>query len=77
MLAGKVLELRIKLGLTQDQLAERVDRSPRHVQRIEAGEANLDLDGLDDLAAALGVELAELLTAPATKLTRRAGRPRR
>ena len=54
--AGKALaEARRRQGLTQAQLAERACVDQAVVSRAERGRANLTLDLLADLAAALGV----------------------
>ena len=52
---------RVRLKMTQEQLAEQVGFYPRTVQKIEAGEINVPLTTLARLQAALGCEWAELL----------------
>lgn len=67
-------ELRRERGLTQEQLAERLEVSLQYVQRIEGGRANLSIRSLVKLANALQVNVAELLAKPrSSKRTR--GRP--
>ena len=48
------------LGLTLQQLADRMETDPRQARRIERGEANLGVDSLLKLSGALGVPLAQL-----------------
>jgi transcriptional regulator with XRE-family HTH domain len=72
----RVREERERAGLTQEEFAERVDLSPRNVQRVESGEANISMRTLFAISFALDVEPAELLSAPASKTRRRMpGRP--
>ena len=77
IVGGRTLELRTALGWTQEILAERLGWSPRQVQKVEAGEANLRLDRLVELAVALGADLRDLLTPLAANPQRRVGRPRK
>lgn len=67
--SGKVLEhlaqnlrrLRLKAGLSQEELARRAGLSRRMVNGLEAGTANISLSNLDNLATALGVTFVELV----------------
>lgn len=52
-------------GLSQAALAERSGVSRRTIIKLEAGEANISLSGLDRLAEALGVTFVDLVAAPA------------
>lgn len=54
--------LRVSRGLTQENLAEYLDLTPRYLAGIERGERNLTLDSVDSLAEALQVESLALLT---------------
>jgi transcriptional regulator with XRE-family HTH domain len=54
-------QLRVKAGLTQEQLADRAGMHRTFVGRLERGQSSLRVERLFDLAAALGVELADLL----------------
>lgn len=58
---SNVRALRRRLGLTQEQVAERTRIGWRRVQAIEGGAANVTLRTLDRLAAALEVDVAALL----------------
>ncbi len=51
--------------LSQVALADRAGISRRTVVKLEAGEANISLTGLDHLADALGVTFVDLVAAPA------------
>jgi len=53
--------LRVKQGLTQEQLAERAGMHRTFIGLIERGESGVSVERLPDLAVALGVEPAELL----------------
>ena len=60
-LGRQIRELRLKAGLTQEQLAERADLHPTYLGAVERGERNLSLKNLDRLAEALHVPLHSLL----------------
>lgn len=76
-LGANVRRLRAQRELTQEQLAEAADIDVRHVQRIEAGKSNAQLDTLCVLAAALGTVPAELLALEAEPGGKPSGRSRR
>jgi transcriptional regulator with XRE-family HTH domain len=59
----KVREHRIRLGLSQEKLAEQLGFHRTYVGSIERGERNLTLSSVEQLAARLGVEPLELLQA--------------
>jgi len=73
--AANVRRLRLSRGLTQEALAERAGVSTVHVQRVEAGGANVSVTLLVALADALGVPPAQLLK-QAKIAERRPGRPK-
>jgi len=56
--AGQVRQRRRSLRLTQDQLADLADCSPRFVRALESGKRSVRLDKLLDVLAALGLELS-------------------
>ncbi len=56
----RVLELRTRQGLTQEQLDERAGFDRKSVNRIENGGYSPSLDRVFVLAQALGVEVVEL-----------------
>jgi transcriptional regulator with XRE-family HTH domain len=59
---ARVAELRRRAGLTQDQLAHRLDRSESWVSKIERGARPLtDLRVLGEVASALGVAVRDLV----------------
>jgi transcriptional regulator with XRE-family HTH domain len=55
---------RREAGLSQAELAERSGISRRTIVNAEAGEANMSLTGVDQLAGALGTTFTALVTAP-------------
>lgn len=59
-----VRRLRAETGLSQAALADRSGISRRTVIKLEAGEANISLTGLDQLAGALGATFVDLVAAP-------------
>jgi transcriptional regulator with XRE-family HTH domain len=59
-LAWNVREWRTFRQATVERLAELAELSPRHIQKIEAGEANVTLATIVKVAFALGVDLRDL-----------------
>ena len=57
----KIREYRKERGLTQDELAEKVNLSPNHMRAIERAEKNLTLATLINIANALDVTADMLL----------------
>lgn len=60
-LGQRIREERLKLNLTQEQLAESVDISNSYMGQIERGERSLTLDTLIRLVNRLGVTVDYLL----------------
>lgn len=56
-LGAQLRAIRRSRGLTQEQLAELLDVTPRYLAGIERGERNLTLDSVDALAAQLKVSV--------------------
>lgn len=57
----KIQKYRIAQGLTQENLAERVDLSVSHISEIENGKKRPSLKTLEKIAAALDVSLVSLM----------------
>jgi transcriptional regulator with XRE-family HTH domain len=72
----RIAELRGAADLTQEQLATRAGIGWKYQQQIELGYENLTLKTLVKYANLLGVALADLMQAPASR-TARPGRPSR
>jgi len=53
---------RVEKGLSQEELAARIDADQAYVSRIEAGRMNVTLETAEQIADALEVELEMLLT---------------
>ncbi len=61
MLLGiRIKELRKRVGLSQDQLAEKVGIESKYLSRIEVGKRYPSLDALERIADSLEVEMKEL-----------------
>lgn len=58
-------------GLSQEAFADHVGVHRTYMGGIERGERNLTLRSVERIAAWLGVSPLDLLTAPATRTTRR------
>ncbi len=56
----KIKEIRKKLGMTQAQLAEKLDVEYKYVSRLETGTSSPSFTMLEKLAVTLNVELTEL-----------------
>jgi transcriptional regulator with XRE-family HTH domain len=59
---ARLRELRLARGLTQEQLGERAGLSYKFIGEVERGIGNPTLDSLANLAAALEVQVVELVT---------------
>lgn len=62
-LGPAIRRVRRERGLTQEEVATEVGASVAHLSRLESGARQPSLDGLLRIAAALGVEVGELLEA--------------
>ncbi|MEG0737220.1 MAG: helix-turn-helix transcriptional regulator, partial [Longicatena sp.] len=62
LFANKVMELRKKQGLTQQQLADRLHVTNKAISRWETGEGFPDIMLLKPLSEALGISCDELLS---------------
>lgn len=60
LIARSVLQLRIRSGISQTELAQRVGTSQSRIAQIEAARANVTVDTLDRIAAAFSVQTATL-----------------
>lgn len=72
---GRIREIRVQRGLTQEQVAERLEMTPRAYQYVEEGQ-NLTLKSLVRIANVLGTRPTDLFVPPAPHEARR-GRPRK
>jgi len=70
----RIAELRLALGLTQDQLGERLDMDTNNLQRIETGRQNLTIRTLVRVANVLDVPVRALFDEPESRKVR-IGRP--
>lgn len=56
-----VKEKRVALGISQEELAMRIEADQAYVSRIEAGQINATLETVEQIASALNADVAELL----------------
>lgn len=63
-IAAGIKQARKEQGLTQKQLAERLNVNRMTVVRYESGDQNLCADTLDAIAKALGYEVRVLIHSP-------------
>jgi transcriptional regulator with XRE-family HTH domain len=62
----KVKRLRLLRGLSQEQLAERVGNTDKHISQLERGKVNVGIDVLSSVASELAVDVAELFVNPSS-----------
>ena len=60
-ISSNIRALRNERGLSQEQLAELADFHRTYVSQLERCVTNISIDGLDRLAAALEVDIIDLL----------------
>jgi transcriptional regulator with XRE-family HTH domain len=60
----KVKRLRLLRGWSQEQLAERVGNTEKHISQVERGKVNVGIDVLASVASELAVDVAELFLSP-------------
>ncbi len=56
----KVRELRIRAGISQEELAEKAGVHRTYIGMIERAEKNITLENIEKLAGALGVSIVAL-----------------
>jgi transcriptional regulator with XRE-family HTH domain len=61
---SQIRRLRLERGLTQEAVANAAGLDRPFLVQIEGGRRSILVERLDDLAKALGVEVAELFAAP-------------
>lgn len=49
------------LGISQEELAMRIEADQAYVSRVEAGQMNVTLETMAEIAAAMGVDVLALL----------------
>ncbi len=59
--ALKIKKARVDLGLSQSEIAEKLDASVAQIEKYERGEVDMALDRLFDLAQLLHLTPADLL----------------
>jgi len=57
----KVKSIRLKKGMSQGDVARKLDVSANYISQIERGVENLSLKGIEKLAKAIDVSTSELL----------------
>ncbi|MBL8013088.1 MAG: helix-turn-helix transcriptional regulator [Candidatus Omnitrophica bacterium] len=61
MVALQIRQLRIKKGLSQEQLAHEANLHRAYIGQIERGEKNIGVQNLQIIAEALGIKVSKLL----------------
>ena len=60
LLGKRIRALRKKNGLSQEQLAERVNMSSKYLGEIERGQVNFSIDIADRISSGLDIEMTDL-----------------
>ncbi len=60
-LGQQIKEIRLKRGLTQEDLAERSGLGVSHIARLEQGRRKATIDTLQKIADVLGVQVKDLI----------------
>ncbi len=60
-LGRKIFSKRKELGLSQNELAEKLDISREHLAKIETAKRTVSLDLLIEISDALGVKVRDLI----------------
>ena len=60
-IGARLRELRRALGLSQERASEKIGIHPKHLLRIEQGDANVTIGTLVAAALAYGVQLRDLV----------------
>ncbi|WP_405237543.1 helix-turn-helix domain-containing protein [Lentisalinibacter orientalis] len=63
-------EIRLHMGLSQEELADRAGLHRTYVGSVERGERNIAIDNMEKVAAALNVPLTSLLACESTGVSR-------
>lgn len=70
ILAANLRALRLSIGISQEELAERAGLHRTYVSSVERGQRNVTLENIFCLAYALGVDPGSLLEPPDRKGTK-------
>ncbi len=62
LFAENVRRIRLKIGLTQEKVAEAAGLHPNYISSVERGERNISIGNIENIAIALGVSMSELVT---------------
>lgn len=75
-IAASVRRARLRLGKTQEEMAELAAMDLQFFRRVERGNIKLSVSSLVRIGTAIGVKMAVLLR-PAKAIDRKVGRPRK
>jgi transcriptional regulator with XRE-family HTH domain len=62
MIGARIKEIRVKKGMTQEQLSEKMGINPKYLSSIERGKENPTLDTLIKVAQSLDVDMGQIFT---------------
>ncbi|WP_414732289.1 helix-turn-helix domain-containing protein [Acetobacterium carbinolicum] len=60
-LGKRIRNYRLKMGFSQEQLAEKAHCHPTYIGQIERGEKNPTIESIEKITRALGISLSQLL----------------
>lgn len=61
LIASNIRKYRLRLSLSQEDLAERANIHRTYIGSVERGERNISIDNIERIAEALGTEITNLL----------------
>lgn len=67
-MGSRIRELRKRKGMTQEQLAEKLEISPKHMSCIERGLSGMSIEHLSNIAKVLDVSLDYLVNGSVAEL---------
>ena len=77
MIGDRLKQVRLQMGLTQEQVGKLINRSKPFVSEVEAGNASLSSEQISTLAAALAVSETWLLSGEGQMTSKEGTRDRR
>lgn len=62
LIGARIKNIRLKKGMTQEQLSEKMGINPKYLSSIERGKENPTLNTIINLSQSLGINIDEIFT---------------